>query len=42
MFQFVAVDYCSSLDHYINKNMENHPGNKFYRKRGMGRPWLTN
>jgi hypothetical protein len=34
--------YCSLQDHYVNWNMENHPGKQCYHKGGMGRPWLTN
>jgi hypothetical protein len=29
-------------NHYVNWNMENHPGKQCYHKGGMGRPWLTN
>jgi hypothetical protein len=37
-----VVIYCSCYDHYVNWNMENHPGKQCYHKGGMGRPWLTN
>jgi hypothetical protein len=41
-FYYLFIIYYSREDHYINVNMENHPGKQCYHKGLMGRRWLIN